>query len=123
MQFPLTTLPNVTHNLALPQLCKDVLHTGTIPSMHIVVLLLHVSQLPFSPKRNHNMNVSLVCPIMHAHIKLETIPQPTMRPLLVPNQNIRGGCAPGIFFDPCPTGDLLGGALSALRAQCNYLDV
>ena len=31
--------------------------------------------------------------------------------------------APGIFFDPCPTGDLLGGALSAVRAQCNYLDV
>ena len=30
---------------------------------------------------------------------------------------------PGIFFDPCPTGDLLGGALSAVRAQCNYLDV
>ena len=31
--------------------------------------------------------------------------------------------APGIFFDPCPTGDLLGGALSAVRAQCNYLHV
>ena len=31
--------------------------------------------------------------------------------------------APGIFFDPCLTSDLLGGALSALRAQCNYLDV
>ena len=31
--------------------------------------------------------------------------------------------APGIFFDPCPTGDFLGGALSAVRAQCNYLDV
>ena len=31
--------------------------------------------------------------------------------------------APGILFDPCPTGDLLGGALSAVRAQCNYLDV
>ena len=31
--------------------------------------------------------------------------------------------APGIFFDPCPTGDVLGGALSAVRAQCNYLDV
>ena len=31
--------------------------------------------------------------------------------------------APGIFFDLCPTGDLLGGALSAVRAQCNYLDV
>ena len=29
----------------------------------------------------------------------------------------------GIFFDPCPTGDLLRGALSAVRAQCNYLDV
>ena len=27
------------------------------------------------------------------------------------------------FFDPCPTGDLLGGALSAVHAQCNYLDV
>ena len=34
----------------------------------------------------------------------------------------RAGHAPGIFFDPCPTGDLLGGALSAVRAQCNYLD-
>ena len=33
-----------------------------------------------------------------------------------------GVSAPGIFFDPCPTGDLLGGALSAVRAQCNYLD-
>ena len=31
--------------------------------------------------------------------------------------------APGIFFYPCPTGDLLGGALSAMCAQCNYLDV
>ena len=33
--------------------------------------------------------------------------------------------APGarIFFDPCPTGDLLGGALSAVRARCNYLHV
>ena len=31
--------------------------------------------------------------------------------------------APGIFFDLCPTGDLLGGALSAVRVQCNYLDV
>ena len=29
----------------------------------------------------------------------------------------------GIFFDPCPTGDLLGGALSAVRARCNYLDI
>ena len=29
--------------------------------------------------------------------------------------------APGIFFGPCPTSDLLGGALSAVRAQCNYL--
>ena len=35
----------------------------------------------------------------------------------------RAGRAPGIFFDPCPTGDLLGGALSAVRAQRNYLDV
>ena len=35
----------------------------------------------------------------------------------------RAGRAPGIFFDPCPTGVLLGGALSAVRAQCNYLDV
>ena len=35
----------------------------------------------------------------------------------------RAGHAPGIFFDPCPTGDPLGGALSAVRAQCNYLDV
>ena len=34
----------------------------------------------------------------------------------------RAGHAPGIFFDPCPTGDLLGGALSAVRAQCHYLD-
>ena len=34
----------------------------------------------------------------------------------------RAGRAPGIFFDPCPTGDLLGGALSAVRVQCNYLD-
>ena len=34
----------------------------------------------------------------------------------------RAGQAPGIFFDPCPTDDLLGGALSAVRAQCNYLD-
>ena len=34
----------------------------------------------------------------------------------------RAGHAPGIFFDPCPTGDLLGGALSAVCAQCNYLD-
>ena len=39
------------------------------------------------------------------------------RPLVSP------GRAPGIFFDPCPTGDLLGGALSVVRAQCNYLDV
>ena len=31
--------------------------------------------------------------------------------------------APGIFFDPCPTGDLLRGTLSAVCAQCNYLDV
>ena len=29
----------------------------------------------------------------------------------------------GIFFNPCPTSDLLGGALSAVRAQCNYLHV
>ena len=35
----------------------------------------------------------------------------------------RAGRALGIFFDPCPTGDLLGGALSAVRVQCNYLDV
>ena len=35
----------------------------------------------------------------------------------------RAGRAPGIFFDPCPTGDLLGGALSRVRTQCNYLDV
>ena len=34
----------------------------------------------------------------------------------------RGG-APGVFFDPCPTGDLLGGARSAVCAQCNCLDV
>ena len=33
------------------------------------------------------------------------------------------GRALGIFFDPCPTSDLLGGALSAVCAQCNYLDV
>ena len=34
------------------------------------------------------------------------------------------GCAvcSCIFFCPCPTGDLLGGALSAVHAQCNYLD-
>ena len=31
--------------------------------------------------------------------------------------------APGIFFYPCPTADLLGGAPSAVRAQRNYLDV
>ena len=31
--------------------------------------------------------------------------------------------APGIFLDPRPTGDLLGVALSAVRAQCNDLDV
>ena len=35
----------------------------------------------------------------------------------------RAGHTRGIFFDPCPTGDLLGGALSAARARCNYLDV
>ena len=28
----------------------------------------------------------------------------------------RAGRAPGIFFDLCPTGDPLGGALSAARA-------
>ena len=33
------------------------------------------------------------------------------------------GSAAGIFFDPCPTSDLLGGALSVVRVQCNYLDV
>ena len=27
------------------------------------------------------------------------------------------------FLTTCPTGDLLGGALSAVRAQCHYLDV
>ena len=49
-------------------------------------------------------------------------------PLIVTFAN--GGCAeggsvsaPGIVFDPCSTGDLLGGALSAVRAQCNYLDI
>ena len=36
--------------------------------------------------------------------------------------SVSAGHAPGIFFDPCPTSDLLGGALSAVRAQCNYLD-
>ena len=35
----------------------------------------------------------------------------------------RAGRAPGIFFDPCPTGDPLGGALSAVCTHCNYLDV
>ena len=35
----------------------------------------------------------------------------------------RAGHAPGIFFDPCPTGDPLGGALSAVCAQCNNFDV
>ena len=35
----------------------------------------------------------------------------------------RAGHALGIFFYPCPTGDLLGGALSAVCAQCNYLNV
>ena len=46
-----------------------------------------------------------------------------------------GGCIPqkgwlwgsvsalGIFFDLCPTGDLLGGALRAVHMQCNYLDL
>ena len=39
-------------------------------------------------------------------------------------KEFKGGVsAPGIFFDPCCTGDLLGGALNAVRAQCNYLDV
>ena len=33
------------------------------------------------------------------------------------------GSAAGIFFDPCPSSDLLGGALSVVRVQCNYLDV
>ena len=35
----------------------------------------------------------------------------------------RAGHASGIFFDLCPTGDPLGGALSAVRVQCNYLGV
>ena len=35
----------------------------------------------------------------------------------------RAGRALNIFFYLCPTGDLFGGALSAVRAQCNYLDV
>ena len=44
---------------------------------------------------------------------------PSEKPLPTPHFT----WAPGIFFDPCPTGDLLGGALSAVRVQCNYLDV
>ena len=41
-----------------------------------------------------------------------------------PLAGLRGSVsAPGIFFDPCPTGDLSGGAPSAVRAQCNYLDI
>ena len=35
----------------------------------------------------------------------------------------RAGHALGIFSALCPTGDLLGGALSAVRVHCNYLDV
>ena len=39
-------------------------------------------------------------------------------------QYLRGSVrTPGIFFYPCPTGDLLEGELSAVRVQCKYLDV
>ena len=47
------------------------------------------------------------------------------KPMLGERPSASGPCwaALGIFFNPCPTGDLLGGALSTVRAQCNYLDV
>ena len=50
---------------------------------------------------------------------LVLVPRPPPPPLL--SKGVVS--APGIFFDPCCTGDLLGGALSAARAHCNYLDV
>ena len=49
-------------------------------------------------------------------------PPPPLPPLL-PSFERGSVSTPGIFLDPCPTSDLLGGALSAVRAHCNYLGV
>ena len=40
MQFSFPPVPNITNNFPLPELGKQVLHSGTVPAMHIIVLLL-----------------------------------------------------------------------------------
>ena len=42
---------------------------------------------------------------------------------LFPRGSVSAGCAPGMFFDSCPTCDILGGVVRALRVQWNDLDV
>ena len=43
MQFSFLTLPNVANNFPMLELGKQMLLSGTVPTMHIIVLLLPVT--------------------------------------------------------------------------------
>ena len=74
MQLHCRACPNNVDNPPLPQLCKEVLHPCMIEAMHIVILLLVLTQSFPTNIRYSGVQAALIGAVMRTDFKIEKLP-------------------------------------------------
>ena len=89
MQLGTGSPPYVPDDALVPYVCKRVLNTCPIETMHIVVFLLALRQRLSTDKWPCHMEAPLVCTIHGANLIIHIMPLAPFRPFAIPNENIR----------------------------------
>ena len=93
MQLIGAATPNVPNQTPMPQMSEQLLNSGPIPSMHIIIALLPCGEPIILPANEwHNdMQTAFVGPIMAPDLKIKKLSSYSGRSITIPYQHISGG--------------------------------